>query len=49
MTKKTLIRFAIKAVTIQNLDPEGIGIDEILYAPMCPMIVSGLPGGGHPG
>lgn len=30
----------IKAVTIQNLDPEGIGIDEILYAPMCPMIVS---------
>ena len=31
----------IKAVTIQNLDPEGIGIDEILYAPMCPMIVSG--------
>lgn len=34
----------IKAVTIQNLDPEGIGIDEILYAPMCPMIVSGLPG-----
>ena len=34
----------IKAVTIQNLDPEGIGIDEILYAPMCPMIISGLPG-----
>ncbi len=31
----------IKAVTIQNLDPEGIGIDEIVYAPMCPMIVSG--------
>lgn len=30
----------IKAVTIQNLDPGGIGIDEILYAPMCPMIVS---------
>lgn len=30
----------IKAVTIQNLDPEGIGIDEIVYAPMCPMIVS---------
>ena len=30
----------IKAVTIQNLDPEGIGIDEILYAPLCPMIVS---------
>lgn len=30
----------IRAVTIQNLDPEGIGIDEILYAPMCPMIVS---------
>lgn len=39
----------IMAVTIQNLDPEGIGIDEILYAPMCPMIVSGLPGSGHPG
>jgi len=31
----------IRAVTIQNLDPEGIGIDEIVYAPMCPMIVSG--------
>lgn len=30
----------IRAVTIQNLDPEGIGIDEILHAPMCPMIVS---------
>ncbi len=30
----------IKAVTIQNLDPGGIGIDEILYAPMCPMMVS---------
>lgn len=30
----------IRAVTIQNLDPGGIGIDEILYAPMCPMIVS---------
>jgi hypothetical protein len=30
----------IKAVTLQNLDPGGIGIDEILYAPMCPMILS---------
>lgn len=30
----------IRAVTIQNLDPDGIGIDEILYAPMCPMILS---------
>lgn len=30
----------IKAVTIQNLDPEGIGLDEIVYAPICPMIVS---------
>ncbi len=39
----------IMAVTIQNLDPEGIGIDEILYAPMCPMIVSGLAGAGRPG
>lgn len=35
----------IKAVTIQNLDPGGIGIDEILYAPMCPMIISGLNSG----
>ena len=32
----------IRAVTIQNLDPIGIGIDEILYAPMCPMMVSEL-------
>ena len=39
----------IMAVTIQNLDPEGIGIDEILYAPMCPMIISGLPGAGRAG
>lgn len=31
---------AIRAVTIQNLDPDGIGIDEILYSPMCPMILS---------
>lgn len=31
----------IKAVRIQNLDPEGIGNDEIVYAPMCPTIVSG--------
>lgn len=30
----------IRAVTIQNLDPAGIGVDEILYAPMCPMILS---------
>ncbi len=39
----------ILAVTIQNLDPEGIGIDEILYSPLCPMMVSGLPGGPGPG
>ena len=39
----------IKAVTIQNLDPGGIGIDEILYAPMCPMIVSFLPGADRRG
>jgi hypothetical protein len=39
----------IKAVTIQNLDPEGIGIDEILYAPLCPMILSALPSARAPG
>lgn len=39
----------ILAVTIQNLDPEGIGIDEILYSPLCPMLVSGLPGARGPG
>lgn len=33
----------IKAVTIQNLDPGGIGIDEILCAPLCPIILSNLP------
>jgi hypothetical protein len=40
----------ILAVTIQNLDPEGIGIDEIIYSPLCPMLVSeatSLP--GNPG
>jgi hypothetical protein len=39
----------ILAVTIQNLDPEGIGIDEILYSPRCPMMVSGLPESPAPG
>jgi len=33
----------IKAVTIQNLDPGGIGIDEILCSPLCPIILSNLP------
>ena len=32
----------ILAVTIQNLDPGGIGIDEILYSPLCPMMVADL-------
>ncbi|MBA3908883.1 MAG: hypothetical protein C0524_03135 [Rhodobacter sp.] len=32
----------ILAVTIQNLDPGGIGIDEILFSPLCPMMVSDL-------
>jgi hypothetical protein len=32
----------IQAVTIQNLDPEGIGIDELVFSPLCPMIVSSL-------
>lgn len=32
----------ILAVTIQNLDPEGIGIDEIIYSPLCPMLVSDI-------
>jgi hypothetical protein len=32
----------ILAVTIQNLDPGGIGIDEVLYSPLCPMMVSEL-------
>lgn len=32
----------ILAVTIQNLDPGGIGIDEMLYSPLCPMMVSDL-------
>jgi hypothetical protein len=39
----------ILAVTIQNLDPGGIGIDEILYSPLCPMMVSALPARGGPG
>jgi hypothetical protein len=39
----------IKAITIQNLDPGGIGIAEIIYAPLCPMIVSSLPAAGRPG
>lgn len=30
----------IHAVTVQNLDPQGIGIDEILFSPLCPMTVS---------
>jgi hypothetical protein len=34
----------IQAVTIQNLDPEGIGIDEIVFSPLCPMMVSALTG-----
>ncbi len=32
----------ILAVTLQNLDPGGIGIDEMLYSPLCPMMVSDL-------
>ncbi len=32
----------ILAVTIQNLDPMGIGIDEILFSPLCPMMVAEL-------
>ncbi len=32
----------IHAVTIQNLDPQGIGIDEVLFSPLCPMMVSAL-------
>lgn len=39
----------ILAVTIQNLDPGGIGIDEILYSPQCPMMVSSLPTAGGAG
>lgn len=39
----------IKAVTIQNLDPGGIGIDEIVYAPECPIILSDLSQAMGPG
>jgi hypothetical protein len=39
----------IMAVTTRNPDPGGIGIDEIVYSPLCPMMVSGLPSVGTPG
>lgn len=39
----------IQAVTIQNLDPEGTRIDEILYSPLCAMMVSGVSGGAPAG
>lgn len=29
----------IMAVTFQNLDPAGIGIDDLIFSPLCPVLV----------
>jgi hypothetical protein len=33
----------IMALTIQNLDPEGIGVDDLIFSPLCPYLVGQGP------